>query len=73
MELDESINQSPQGGLEKIGYTSSNEPPGNCCKVSNKYLIKHVLWGQNGGSTIPNKLSLDNMSIYDIISQVYHK
>ena len=43
MELDESINQSPQGGLEKIGYTSSNEPPGNCCKVSNKYLIKHVL------------------------------
>ena len=52
MELDKSLNQSPQGGLEKIGYTSSNGPPGNCCKVSNKYLIEHVLGGQNGGSTV---------------------
>ena len=46
------INQSPQGSLEKIGYTSSNGPPGNCCKVLNKKnLIGHVLGGQNGGST----------------------
>ena len=45
MELDKSLNQSPQGGLEKIGYTSSNGPPENCCKVSNKYLIGHVLGG----------------------------
>ena len=73
MELDESLNQSPQGDLEKIGYTSSNEPLGNCCKVSNKYLIRHVLGGQNEGSTIPNKLSLDNKSTDDIISQVCHK
>ena len=27
MELDKSLNHSPQGGLEKIGYTSSNGPP----------------------------------------------
>ena len=45
MRLDKSLNQSPQGGLEKIGYTSSNGPPENCCKVSNKYLIGHVLGG----------------------------
>ena len=51
MELDKSLNQSPQGGLEKIGYMSSNGPPGNCYKVPNKYLIGHVLGGQNGGST----------------------
>ena len=49
--LDKSLNQSPQGGLEKIGYTSSNEPPGNCCKIWDKYLIGHMLRGQNGGST----------------------
>ena len=51
MELDKSINQSSQGGFEKISYTSSNGPLGNCCKVPNKYLIGHVLGGQNGGST----------------------
>ena len=51
MELDKSLNQSPQGGLEKIGYTSSNGPPGNCRKVQNKYLIGHVLGGKNEGST----------------------
>ena len=51
MELGKSLNQSPQGGLEKIGYTSSNGPLGNCCKVLNKYLIWHVLGRQNGGST----------------------
>ena len=51
MELDKSLNQSPQGGLENISYTSSNGPPGNCCKVPNKYLIGHVLGKQNGGST----------------------
>ena len=51
MELDKSLNQSPQGGLEKISYTSSNGPSGNCCKIPNKYLIRHVLGGQNGGYT----------------------
>ena len=51
MELDKSFNQSPQGGLENIGYTNSNESPGNCCKVPNKYLIEYVLGGQNGRST----------------------
>ena len=39
MGLDKSLNQSPQGGLEKIGYKSSNEPQGNCYKVPNKYLV----------------------------------
>ena len=47
MELNKSLNQSPKGGLEKIGYTSSNGPPGDCCKIQNKYLIGHVLRGQN--------------------------
>ena len=51
MELDKSLNQSPQGGLEKIDYMSSNGPLGNCCKVPNKYLIGYVLGGQNEGST----------------------
>ena len=50
--LDKSINQSPQDGLEKIGYTSSNGPLGNCCKVPNKYLIGHVLGEQNRGFTL---------------------
>ena len=50
MELDKSLNQSPQGGLERIGYMSSNGLPGNCCKIWNKHLIGHVLGGQNGGS-----------------------
>ena len=44
MGLNAPLNQSPRGGLEKIGYASSNEPSGNCCKG-------HVLRGQNGGST----------------------
>ena len=52
MELGKSLNQSPQGGLEKIGYTSSNRPPENCYKIRDKYLIEHVLRGQNGGSTV---------------------
>ena len=51
MELDKSLNHSPQGGLEKIGYTSSNGPPRNYCKIQDKYLIGHVLRGQNRGST----------------------
>ena len=46
-----SLNQNPQGGLENIGYTNSNGPSGTCCKVSNKYLIEHMLGGQNGKST----------------------
>ena len=49
--LDKSLNQSPQDGLEKRGYTSSSGPSRNCCKVPGKYLIGHVLGGQNGGST----------------------
>ena len=52
MGIDKSLNQSPQGGLEKIGYTSSNGSSGNCCKIRDKYLIGHVLGGQNGGSTL---------------------
>ena len=51
MEFDKFLNQSPQGGLENIDYTSSKGPPRNCCKVPNKYLIGHMLGGQNGGST----------------------
>ena len=51
IELDKSLNQSPHGDLEKRGYTSSNGPPKNCCKVLSKYLIGHVLGGENGGST----------------------
>ena len=51
MELDKSLNQSSQGDLEKIGYTSSNGPPRNYCKIQDKYLIGHVLRGQNRGST----------------------
>ena len=34
-----------------MGYTSSNGPPENCCKVRNNYLIRHMLGGPNGGST----------------------
>ena len=45
IELNESFNWSPQGGLEKIGYASINGPSENCCKG-------HVLGGQNEGSTI---------------------
>ena len=29
IELDKSLNQSPQDGLEKIGYMSNNGPLGN--------------------------------------------
>ena len=57
MELDKSLYHSPRSGLEKIGYMSSNGPPRNCCKVSNKYLIGHVLGGQNLWST--------NMPLFD--------
>ena len=45
--LDKSVNQSPHCGLEKIGYTSSNGPPGNCYKVPKKYLKRYVLGEQN--------------------------
>ena len=51
MELDKSLNQSPQGGLEKIDYMSSNGLPWNYCKIWDKYLIGHVIRGQNGGFT----------------------
>ena len=56
MGLGKSLNQSPQGGLKKIGYMSSNGSPGNCCKIRDKYLIGHMLGGQNRGST--------NMSLF---------
>ena len=52
MGIDKSLNQSLQGGLEKIGYTSGNGPLGNYCKIQDKYLIRHVLRGQNGGFTL---------------------
>ena len=58
MGIGKSLNQSPQGDLENIGYTSSNGPLGNYCKVLNKYLIGHMLEGQNGGSA--GLVSLDN-------------
>ena len=45
MGFNESLNQSPRGAIEKIGYASSNGPPRNCCKG-------HVLGGQNGGFTL---------------------
>ena len=50
-EPDKPLNQSLQGGSEKISYMSSNGPSRNCCKVLNENLIGHVLEGQNGGST----------------------
>ena len=31
MGLNEPLNQSSRGGLEKIDYASSNGPSGNCC------------------------------------------
>ena len=49
---DKPLNQSLQGGSEKISYMSSNEPLGNCCKVLNENLIEHVLGGQNGASIV---------------------
>ena len=52
MELDKSLNQTSQHGLEKIDYTSSNEPPGSYCKVLNEHIIGHVLVGQNGESIV---------------------
>ena len=61
MGSDESLNQSLQGGLEKISYMISNGPPGNCCKVSSEHVIGHVLIRQNGRSTSsPNRLQLIN-------------
>ena len=48
--------------LEKIGYTSSNDPPGNYYKVLNKHLIGHVLRGQNGGLQIcPSLVEITNI------------
>ena len=54
MGLDKSLNQSLQSGFEKISYMSSNGPLGNYCKVSDKYLIGHMLGGQNGGFIVIN-------------------
>ena len=63
MELDKSLNQSPQGGLEKIGYTRSNGPLGDCCKIRDKYLIGHVIRGQNRGSTMVIKRFLKKVGL----------
>ena len=57
MGLNESLNQSPRGGLENIGYASSNGPPRNYCKVPNKHVKGHVLEGQNKGSTLPLRIT----------------
>ena len=43
MELDKSLNQSLRGGSKKVSSVSSYGPPRNYYKVSNKYLIGHVL------------------------------
>ena len=52
MEPDKPFNQILQSGSENVSCTSSNGPPRNCCKIPDKYLIGHVLGGQNGGFTI---------------------
>ena len=49
--LDKFLNQSLQDGSKKIGNKSNNGPPESCCRVLKEYLIKHVLKGQNRGST----------------------
>ena len=56
MEFNKPLNQSPQGDLEKIDYTSSNGAPRNYCKVLNEHTIGHVLVRQNGGSTVTHNL-----------------
>ena len=56
MGSNKSLNQSSQGGLEKIDYTSSNGAPRNCCKVLNEHTIGHVLVRQNGGSIVTHNL-----------------
>ena len=59
-ELDKSLNQSFQGGLEKAGCVSSNELPENYCEVLKKHL-RHMLRGQNWGFTIrPQSCKLSN-------------
>ena len=45
--LDKSLNQSLRDDLKKISSMSSYGPPKNYCKVLNKYLIGHVIGGQN--------------------------
>ena len=41
--LNKSLNQSLQGGSRKVSNVSSYGPPRDYCKVSNKYLIGHVI------------------------------
>ena len=45
--LDKSLNQSLRGGSKKVSSMSSYGLPRNYCIVSNKYLIGHVIGGQN--------------------------
>ena len=45
--LDKSLNQSLRGGSKKVSNVSSYGPPRNYCKELNKYLIGHVIGGQN--------------------------
>ena len=63
MGLDKSFNQSPQGGLEKIGYTSSNGPLVNCCKVPeqipNRTCAKRTKWRVYSPFEVSQNLSHD--------------
>ena len=61
MGLNEPLNQSPRGGLENIGYTSINGPPGNCYK-------RHVQGRQNRRSTEGFPSGWNEMIIKDTIS-----
>nr|CAN68254.1 hypothetical protein VITISV_043923 [Vitis vinifera] len=75
MELDKSLNQSPQSGLEKIGYTSSNGPPENCCKIKNLWDIVPAEPGDRFLSMLPSWHAYERASEYFIfthgIEQVY--
>ena len=43
--LDKSFNQSLRAGSKKVSSMSSYGLPRNYCKVSNKYLIGHMIGG----------------------------
>ena len=65
-EPDKPLNQSLQGGSEKISYMSSNGSSRNCCKVPNENLIGPVLRGQNGGSIVlftHGQLEYNNLNV----------
>ncbi|RVX11310.1 hypothetical protein CK203_019750 [Vitis vinifera] len=67
MGLDKSLNKSPQGGLEKIGYTSSNGPPGNYWKEPNKHIIgsfNNMLQQQHMGIATTYEILLSLQEIF---------